>query len=195
MQTTSDDVLIRRIANGDRLAMQVLYARHHVRVYRFVLRFVRNEATAEDLISEVFLARLKVAQDDLPGAVAVLDEAEAFVRQHRFVFRMPDVTAARLLVLLRQGDLVAALNAYPANRQPTTSQAGRPCAVAQPLSLAPCRLARVGHIRFRVRCASARELAGLLPGSAQGGPFDRTWRGPGGAPVERARLGASDTCG
>jgi RNA polymerase sigma-70 factor (ECF subfamily) len=55
MQTTSDDVLIGRIAAGDRLAMQVLYARHHVRVYRFVLRLVRNEATAEDLISEVFL--------------------------------------------------------------------------------------------------------------------------------------------
>jgi RNA polymerase sigma-70 factor (ECF subfamily) len=55
MQTTSDEVLIGRIANGERLAMQVLFARHHVRVYRFVLRLVRNEATAEDLISEVFL--------------------------------------------------------------------------------------------------------------------------------------------
>jgi RNA polymerase sigma-70 factor (ECF subfamily) len=55
MQTTSDEVLIARIANGDRLAMQVLFARHHVRVYRFVLRLVRNEATAEDLISDVFL--------------------------------------------------------------------------------------------------------------------------------------------
>src|SRR5471030_67668 len=55
MQTTSDEVLIGRIAGGDRLAMQVLLARHHVRVYRFVLRLVRHEATAEDLISEVFL--------------------------------------------------------------------------------------------------------------------------------------------
>lgn len=55
MQTTADEVLIARIAGGDRLAMQVLFARHHVRVYRFVLRLVRNEATAEDLISEVFL--------------------------------------------------------------------------------------------------------------------------------------------
>lgn len=54
-QSTSDEVLIGRIANGDRLAMQVLFARHHVRVYRFVLRLVRSEATAEDLISEVFL--------------------------------------------------------------------------------------------------------------------------------------------
>ena len=55
MQTTSDEVLIGRIATGDRLAMQVLFARHHVRVYRFILRMIRNEATAEDLISEVFL--------------------------------------------------------------------------------------------------------------------------------------------
>jgi RNA polymerase sigma-70 factor (ECF subfamily) len=55
IQATTDDVLIGRIANGDRLAMQVLFARHHVRVYRFVLRLVRNEAMAEDLISEVFL--------------------------------------------------------------------------------------------------------------------------------------------
>jgi RNA polymerase sigma-70 factor (ECF subfamily) len=55
MQATSDEVLIGRIAKGDRLAMQVLFARHHVRVYRFVLRLVRNESAAEDLISEVFL--------------------------------------------------------------------------------------------------------------------------------------------
>ena len=55
MQSTSDEVLIGRIANGDRLAMQVLYARHHVRVFRFVVRLVRDEATAEDVISEVFL--------------------------------------------------------------------------------------------------------------------------------------------
>jgi RNA polymerase sigma-70 factor (ECF subfamily) len=55
MQTTSDEVLIEKIARGDRLAMQVLYARHHVRLYRFVLRLLRNEAAAEDVISEVFL--------------------------------------------------------------------------------------------------------------------------------------------
>src|SRR5262245_59539389 len=55
MQTTSNEVVISRIAGGDRLAMPVMYARHHIRVYRFVLRLVRNDATAEDLISEVFL--------------------------------------------------------------------------------------------------------------------------------------------
>lgn len=55
MQTTSDEVLIGRIASGDRLAMQVLFARHHVRVYRFVLRLIKDPNLAEDLISEVFL--------------------------------------------------------------------------------------------------------------------------------------------
>lgn len=55
MQTTSDEALIGRIAGGDKLAMQVLFARHHLKVYRFVLRLVRDPGLAEDLISEVFL--------------------------------------------------------------------------------------------------------------------------------------------
>ena len=53
--SASDEVLIGRIAQGDRLAMQVLFARHQVRVYRFVLRHVGNQTLAEDLVSEVFL--------------------------------------------------------------------------------------------------------------------------------------------
>jgi RNA polymerase sigma-70 factor (ECF subfamily) len=55
LPTTSDDVLLQRVAAGNRLAMQVLYARHHVRVYRFALRLTGNPATAEDLTSDVFL--------------------------------------------------------------------------------------------------------------------------------------------
>lgn len=55
MQPDSDQDLISRVAKGDRLAFRALYARHHVRVFRFILRFVRDEAQAEDLISEVFL--------------------------------------------------------------------------------------------------------------------------------------------
>ncbi|MBN8973685.1 MAG: sigma-70 family RNA polymerase sigma factor [Xanthobacteraceae bacterium] len=52
---TADEALIARIAQGDKAAMRVLYGRHHVRVFRFGLRLVRNEQLAEDLISEVFL--------------------------------------------------------------------------------------------------------------------------------------------
>jgi LuxR family maltose regulon positive regulatory protein len=56
----------------------------------------------------VFLARLRLAQGDAPGAVAILAEAEEFLRQHNFVFRLPDIAAARVLALLRQGNLSAA---------------------------------------------------------------------------------------
>ena len=44
----------------------------------------------------------------MAGATAALEEAEAFVRQYSFMFRMPDVAAAQALVLLRQGHLAAA---------------------------------------------------------------------------------------
>lgn len=50
-----DAALIRRIAARDQTAMQTLYGRHHVRVFRFLMRIVRNEATAEDLVSDVFV--------------------------------------------------------------------------------------------------------------------------------------------
>jgi RNA polymerase sigma-70 factor, ECF subfamily len=50
----SDDALIGEIACGDRRAMEVLYSRHNVRVYRFSLRITGNTALAEDIVSEVF---------------------------------------------------------------------------------------------------------------------------------------------
>jgi RNA polymerase sigma-70 factor (ECF subfamily) len=50
----SDGELITKIAAKDQLAMRALFARHHVRVYRFVLRFIGDAAKAEDVTSEVF---------------------------------------------------------------------------------------------------------------------------------------------
>src|SRR5436190_22513874 len=55
VQDSSDQALISLIADGDKRAMQVLYARHNVRVYRFILRLTGNQSLAEDLVSEVFL--------------------------------------------------------------------------------------------------------------------------------------------
>jgi RNA polymerase sigma-70 factor (ECF subfamily) len=51
----SDVALIRSIAEGNKHAMQNLFARHNVRVFRFVLRFVGDKSAAEDLVSEAFL--------------------------------------------------------------------------------------------------------------------------------------------
>jgi RNA polymerase sigma-70 factor (ECF subfamily) len=51
---TTDEALIASIAQGDKRALQTLYGRHNVRVYRFALRFLNDEALAEDMVSEVF---------------------------------------------------------------------------------------------------------------------------------------------
>jgi RNA polymerase sigma-70 factor (ECF subfamily) len=51
-----DAALIARIATGDRFAMHALFQRHKTRVYRFILRFVGDAASADDLTSDVFLA-------------------------------------------------------------------------------------------------------------------------------------------
>ena len=54
-QDNSDATLVDAIAAGDKHALQVLYGRHHVKVYRFALRFLRDESSAEDMVSEVFI--------------------------------------------------------------------------------------------------------------------------------------------
>jgi RNA polymerase sigma-70 factor (ECF subfamily) len=51
----TDEIILERIAAGDQLAMRTLFARHQTRIYRFVLRLLKNEAAAEDVVSEVFL--------------------------------------------------------------------------------------------------------------------------------------------
>jgi len=52
--TTSDETLVDRIAGGDKLAMQTLFARHRTPVHRWLRRMV-DETLAENLLSEVFL--------------------------------------------------------------------------------------------------------------------------------------------
>jgi len=49
-----DNELIARIRAGDQLALRALYGRHSVKVFRFALRLLRSEPSAEDVVSEVF---------------------------------------------------------------------------------------------------------------------------------------------
>lgn len=50
-----DRRLIARIAEGDKAAVRVLFGRYHLRIYRFIVRFVKSEAVAEELANEVFM--------------------------------------------------------------------------------------------------------------------------------------------
>jgi RNA polymerase sigma-70 factor (ECF subfamily) len=51
----TDEALIRAIACGNSAAMRALFDRHRGKVFRFLQRLVRSEASAEELTSEVFL--------------------------------------------------------------------------------------------------------------------------------------------
>ncbi len=60
------------------------------------------------IISQVFLARLKLAQGDVAGASAILTHADQDARAKNFVLRMPEIAAARVPVLLAQNNIAAA---------------------------------------------------------------------------------------
>jgi hypothetical protein len=52
---TPDHMLIEFVADGDKQALEQLFARHSARIYRFVLSITGNTALSEDIVSEVFL--------------------------------------------------------------------------------------------------------------------------------------------
>jgi LuxR family maltose regulon positive regulatory protein len=60
------------------------------------------------ILSEVFLARLKLAWGDVAGAAAQLAQTEQSARQRNFIHRLPEIAAAQVDVLLHQGDVAAA---------------------------------------------------------------------------------------
>jgi len=60
------------------------------------------------ILSELFLARLKLAQGDRSGADVLLAQAEESARQPHFAHRAPEVAAVQVLALLRDGNIPAA---------------------------------------------------------------------------------------
>src|SRR5258707_1272542 len=70
------------------------------------------------VLCEVFLARLKLAWGDVDGAASLLAQAGQSARQHNFVYRLPDVVTAQVLMLQRQGHLAAAAHLAQAHDLP-----------------------------------------------------------------------------
>lgn len=57
----SDDLLVERIATGDRAALAVFVARHEARVYRYARSLTHDPVAAEDAMQQAFLDVLKGA--------------------------------------------------------------------------------------------------------------------------------------
>ena len=48
--------LLKQIALGDQLSIRTLFERHQNRVFRYVLRLIRDESYAEEIVNEVFFS-------------------------------------------------------------------------------------------------------------------------------------------
>jgi LuxR family maltose regulon positive regulatory protein len=91
-------------------------ARQHGQQSLQLARLIEN--TDRFISCEVLLARVKLAEGDVSGAAAMLARTDQSVHQHNFVHRLPEVAAARVQTLLRQGDLTAAARLAAAHELP-----------------------------------------------------------------------------
>ena len=83
------------------------------------LRLSQQIANTDRFVaSELFLARLKLAQGDASSAAALVGKAEQAARQHSFVLQMPEATALQVLVLLHQSNPEAAAQLAQASDLP-----------------------------------------------------------------------------
>jgi RNA polymerase sigma-70 factor (ECF subfamily) len=64
----SDERLLQRFAEGDAAAFEILYRRHERRTWRYLERNVRNRATADELMQEVWFAVARDASRYKPTA-------------------------------------------------------------------------------------------------------------------------------
>jgi len=64
----TDENLMLRFGRGDAAAFELLYRRHELRVFRYLHRSLRNEASANDLMQEVWFAVVRNATGYQPTA-------------------------------------------------------------------------------------------------------------------------------
>jgi LuxR family maltose regulon positive regulatory protein len=70
------------------------------------------------IVCEVFLARVKLARGDVSGAASVLAKASESAHQKNFIHRIPEVVAAQVVTLLREGNIPAASHLAETNNFP-----------------------------------------------------------------------------
>jgi LuxR family maltose regulon positive regulatory protein len=67
-----------------------------------------DQVIDRSILSEVFLAQLKLAQGEVSEAAARLTQTEQTAHLKNFLLRLPEIAAAQVNLLLRQGSLTAA---------------------------------------------------------------------------------------
>lgn len=63
LKSMTDEVLIRKFANGDNQAFDILLNRHKNRVFTYILLVVRNRDLADDIFQEAFMKVIVTLKD------------------------------------------------------------------------------------------------------------------------------------
>jgi LuxR family transcriptional regulator, maltose regulon positive regulatory protein len=82
-------------------------AEEHAQQSRQLARLY-DRAIDRSIASDVFLARVALARGDVEGAAAMLAQAQRSAHDNAFVLRLPEIAAAQILTLIRQGQVAAA---------------------------------------------------------------------------------------
>jgi RNA polymerase sigma-70 factor (ECF subfamily) len=61
LETQTDSALMELVQGGETAQLALLFERHHVALFRYLLRMTRNRPLSEDLVQEVFFRVLKYA--------------------------------------------------------------------------------------------------------------------------------------
>jgi LuxR family transcriptional regulator, maltose regulon positive regulatory protein len=121
------------------------------------------------LAGDVFLARVALARGDVEGAAAMLAQAYSSAQENGFVLRLPEIAAAQVLVLLRQGEAAAAgrlaeTYGLPLGQARVLIAQGDPAAALAVLEPVRQQMEACGWADERLRAivlqAVARQLAG-----------------------------------
>jgi RNA polymerase sigma-70 factor (ECF subfamily) len=80
-----DDTLIQRYVAGDAAAFETLYLRHEMRVWRYLMRQTRNQASADELMQDVWFDVARDAARYVPSPTARFTAWLFTIAHHRLI--------------------------------------------------------------------------------------------------------------
>jgi RNA polymerase sigma-70 factor (ECF subfamily) len=121
--SSPDLALLDAARNGDRMALEQLFSRHQARVYRFGKKMCGDDADAQDVLQETFIAAAR-SLPDFRGASSVSTWLYTIARSFCIKHRRTSKFAPTHLESLEQDPAGAAQLAHP-GRSPEEDAAGR----------------------------------------------------------------------
>lgn len=101
--TPSDEILVQRMARGDRSALGILYERYAADVHRVTVALLRDRASASDLVHDVFLEVWRCSAQYEPSRGAVKSWVMVRARS-RALDRLRSASTKREVALADQGE-------------------------------------------------------------------------------------------